>query len=69
MVDVPQFELHGDPCKEPGCKGVLIDSLSLPGHDFFRKCSECGHETGRVPAADKLAEFDAIIQRIVEENP
>jgi len=63
MGDMPQFELIGPPCEHPGCKGVLVDNLSLKTDEFYRRCSECKREFGRMPAAQKLAEAKRVIER------
>jgi len=61
----PQFELVGPPCLEPGCKGKLIDCMSLRTHMWFRKCSVCAHESSHTPAEQKLEESIQTIERIL----
>ena len=54
-VPFPMFELYGPPCEAPGCKGVLVDTLSLKTKEFFKKCATCGQEFYKMPARDALA--------------
>lgn len=64
-VQYPQFELVGPPCETPGCKGVLVDHVSIrPPQEFFHECSVCSQTFHRVPAAEKLAEAVRVIERV-----
>lgn len=58
----PVFELAGLPCETPGCQGVLIDHVELKTQDFFRRCTVCRDEFHRMPAKEKLAWAERMIQ-------
>jgi len=62
-TEFPKFELIGPPCEEPPCKGVLVDHLTMGTKEFFRRCSVCGKEFGRMPAKDKLDWAKRTIER------
>ena len=65
-VVTPMFELVGPPCEVPGCKGVLVDHISLRTKEFFRKCSVCGGEFHRVSAEEKLAWAKRLFRRVLK---
>lgn len=55
-VPFPMFELVGPKCDQPDCTGVKVSTVNLYGEKMhFNKCSKCGVETERTPAAQKLA--------------
>lgn len=64
-VPYPVFELVGPSCLDPTCKGVLVDRVGLQSKDFYRECSVCKAESGRMPAAEKLKEVVATIERVL----
>lgn len=64
-VEFPQFELMGPRCSTEGCKGVLVDHLSLQSKDFYRKCSVCQQEFDRQPAQQKLDEAIETIESVL----
>jgi len=63
-VEFPQFELVGPKCATPGCKGVMVDHLSLQTKEWFQRCSACGGEANRVPAQEKLSWARRVINRV-----
>lgn len=65
-VEFPMFELFGPPCEAPGCKGVLVDHLSLKTKEFFRRCSVCEREFHRMPASEMLAWSKRVIERVLK---
>jgi hypothetical protein len=67
-VAFPTFELVGPPCPKPPCKGVLVDHMSLHARprEFFRRCSQCGTETDRQPAAEKLAWVKRLLNHVLQ---
>ena len=69
-VQFPEFELVGPSCKKSGCKGVLVNHLTL--HEpkmFFLKCSVCDQKSGHMPVREKLAHAVGTIMRLVEGVP
>lgn len=62
----PMFELSGHPCEAPGCKGVLVDHISLKTQEAFRKCSVCGQQFHRVPTSEMLAHAIRTIRRVAK---
>lgn len=65
-VPFPLFELVGPPCEAPGCKGVMVDTMTI--HDpkeVFRKCSTCGAESSRIPAVEALGYATRTIERVL----
>jgi hypothetical protein len=65
-VPFPLFELIGPPCTEPGCKGVLVDHLTMRApREFFRRCATCGAESGRILASDALGYARRTIERVM----
>lgn len=73
-VEIPMFELVGPPCKStPGCKGVLVDTLTTgratrAPKEFFQRCSQCRAETNRQPAHEKFAWAKRTIERILRDG-
>jgi hypothetical protein len=67
-VEFPQFELIGPKCPIEGCKGVLVDHMSLRTKDFYRKCSVCEQEFDRMPAQQKLDEAIKIIEQVLGDK-
>lgn len=66
VVPFPLFELYGPPCEAPGCKGVLVDTISLRTQMFFRKCATCGEEFYKMPAREALGWASRTINRVLK---
>lgn len=65
-ISVPQFELIGPPCESEGCKGVLVDYVTVDVKEYFQKCSVCHQEFGRMSVQDKLDWALRTIERAVK---
>lgn len=40
-VEIPQFELVGPKCQEPGCDGVLVVTMDAKFKNIWRQCHKC----------------------------
>ena len=65
-VDLPQFEPAGPPCEDPNCTGALTEYVDLRSQEWFQRCSKCGKEFNRTPAAKKLAEARRTIEYVLD---
>lgn len=68
-VSFPMFELVGDPCPKEGCEGVLIETVSIETKDYFKKCSECKGEFGKVPGEVMFARSVEMIEKLLSALP
>ena len=68
-VDFPQFELFGPPCKTPGCKGLLVDHMTINDpKECWKQCSVCKAQFNRMPAADALGYALRVIDRVLKSE-
>jgi hypothetical protein len=68
-VAIPEFELVGQRCEHPGCKGVLVDTVTThPPLEWFQRCSECSREFNRAPADEKFAWAVRAIERALKRE-
>jgi hypothetical protein len=66
FAKVPMFELVGPPCEAPGCKGVLVDTLSLKTKMYSKQCATCHAEFYVMPAREALAWATRTIERVLK---
>lgn len=65
VVDFPQFELAGPPCEQAGCRGVLVQTISLKQDMAYQKCSVCGHQHYEMKRSELLAHSIRTIERVL----